>query len=398
MPRLFNVLIHLFAAISIYIILVVGLGWLWRIGTSMDYDRINSVLISLSYSFLTGYLVFLFTVHFPSKRRSKKIGIIVANKLSSIVEHRVQPCLRVFVPPQRYNEAFSDQELINQYEQGDLHRSTFYTSLNHYNSVIEYLCGIKETILHDIDGIINVYSQDMSEDLLNWFEELKKDNVFNLCIAYTTLINLRVANHIQNENTTPDENKELAKGLILFRDSILDKISIIQKESKRKQMKQSIFKSSVSINDEEVDSAYFEQNKAKWTFFNERLHMETVFSQRVNFVLLLFPVLVTAFCAVKGHTERLIISIAGVITLLAFYIPLKRTFFKLDIIQQITYKIKIGDSVEKNPIKFVDNCFRQISAFKRFPDISSYSIIMWGIALMILVMLVLLFLVFFHAL
>ena len=140
-----------------------------------------------------------------------------------------------------------------------------------------------------------------------------------------------------------------------------------------------------------INKAYKAQIKGEWTFFNERLHMETVFSQRVNFILLLFPILVVTFVRVSGSAERLIISITGFIVLMIFYIPLIRTFFKLDTLQKITYKIEIDGSEKNNPITFLQRYFKDQYEeqhkkrifFKR----GSYAVIMYGIAMMICFML-----------
>lgn len=159
------------------------------------------------------------------------------------------------------------------------------------------------------------------------------------------------------------------------------------------------FSLDVDINEEDVAKAFEVQELGKWSFYEERIHMETVFSQRVNFLLLLFPVLVAAFCtAGKSSPERLIISIAGFVTLLLFYIPLKRTFFKLDIILKISYKIKMGDSIDNNPINYLHNHYVKIPSCKRFPDFSSYSLIMWGILFMMIFMFVLVLLTLFQVL
>ncbi len=145
----------------------------------------------------------------------------------------------------------------------------------------------------------------------------------------------------------------------------------------------------------DINKAYLAQKKEGWTFFNERLHMETVFSQRVNFILLLFPILVTTFVRVTGFPERLIISITGVGVLSVFYIPLVRTFFKLDTLQKITYKIEMSGAEENNPISFIQKQFEKQFAGQHknrlFFKSGSYSIIMYGIAGMIFFMIVLVF-------
>ena len=158
----------------------------------------------------------------------------------------------------------------------------------------------------------------------------------------------------------------------------------------------SYFHPEVKIDETSVMKAYEAQKQTQsWSFFDERIHMETVFSQRVNFVLLLFPVLVAAFCAMNGKTERLLIAIAGVVVLLSFYLPLLRTYFKLDIAQQITYKITMCE-LENNPIVFIHKQFNSLPKNRKIINKSSYSTIMTGIAVMIIFMLLLAILTLFN--
>ena len=148
------------------------------------------------------------------------------------------------------------------------------------------------------------------------------------------------------------------------------------------------FKSNVDINNELIEKAYNAQKDHQWTFFNERLHLENLFSQRVNFILFLFPVMITAFCAV-GSGQKQIISLAGVVTLLVFYVPLIRTYFKLDIIQKICYRIPMDGSLENNPSQIIHDYYESLPKYKKVLDKSSPALFMIGIAIMILFMLLL---------
>ena len=113
------------------------------------------------------------------------------------------------------------------------------------------------------------------------------------------------------------------------------------------------------------------------------------FGGHINFLLLLFPALVTVFCSVSQPWQRLVTAGAGLLALLVFYVPLIRTYFKLDIIQKITYKIKVGGNLDSNPIVFIQKQFKKLPRRKRLIDASSYSLIMWGLASMIVFMLAL---------
>lgn len=148
------------------------------------------------------------------------------------------------------------------------------------------------------------------------------------------------------------------------------------------------FKAQMNLDAQAVREAYEAQKEMKWTFFDERLHMESLFSQRMNFLLLVFPVLVAAFFSVNADewVNKLCIAGTGLIIMLVFYLLLKRTFFKLDILQQITYKIPAGNSDKYNPMMFTHNLFLGIHRCKKLREFSSYSIAMYGIVFMLCVM------------
>ncbi len=75
------------AIVSIFLILIIGLEakFLW---TELDdpnlADNINKVLLNISYSYITGFLVYLLTVLLPHALRRKKIKSILETKFETI--------------------------------------------------------------------------------------------------------------------------------------------------------------------------------------------------------------------------------------------------------------------------------------------------------------------------
>lgn len=70
--------------VTVYVILYVGLGLLWPLGVSANYKNINSVLLNLSYSYVSALIFFLFYELFPAKSREKKAFQICESQLSDI--------------------------------------------------------------------------------------------------------------------------------------------------------------------------------------------------------------------------------------------------------------------------------------------------------------------------
>ena len=59
-----------------YIICYVGLGWFWSLGSSDNFERINKVLINLSYSYMAGFCFYILVEYFPKKVAQKKAYIV----------------------------------------------------------------------------------------------------------------------------------------------------------------------------------------------------------------------------------------------------------------------------------------------------------------------------------
>ncbi len=73
--------------ISLYILFCVGLGWFWTIGSSTNYERINQVLLNLSYSYIAGLIFYIFIEYIPKKIAAKKAFNIWKNQLVNIYLH-----------------------------------------------------------------------------------------------------------------------------------------------------------------------------------------------------------------------------------------------------------------------------------------------------------------------
>lgn len=155
--------------------------------------------------------------------------MIVAEKMQHLVDNRITPCLRVFVPISKYNDSYTDQELVNLYESGDLLSPVTMSWLNQAHSAIDYICICNDNVIHEIDGMIDKYGHDLSVDLLKRLEEIKKNPGLVNGKSYATLIRVRQTSKEHNGNTTPEENKIIAKGFIALREDMLHIIESLKK-------------------------------------------------------------------------------------------------------------------------------------------------------------------------
>ena len=65
--KIINLILCLLTLCAGYIILTVGLGWFWTIGSFENADRINQVLLNLSYSYIAGWIFYLLVLYFQHK-------------------------------------------------------------------------------------------------------------------------------------------------------------------------------------------------------------------------------------------------------------------------------------------------------------------------------------------
>ncbi len=84
--RILNLTIYLLLFISIWIILSVGLNLIPVFEIDISYEkaeRINRVIINVSYSYLAGYIMYLLTVSLPSFRRKKTMIPLINNYINT---------------------------------------------------------------------------------------------------------------------------------------------------------------------------------------------------------------------------------------------------------------------------------------------------------------------------
>lgn len=223
-----NIVVTILAIISLYIICVVGLGWFWHVGYSNKADQINGVLLNLSYSFITGYVVYLGTVLIPVTLRRKKVKRIVLHELKKLKKDRIIPCIHIFTRAAEYNNSFTDEQYIDQYREGNILGQSFFCSIQSIPSVMSALLTYRREILTTVDMIINKYSTDIPEELLAWLESIDENNAIQTIFADHRLIEIRRSNGIGNQNTTPEENATLAKALIDLRNDFQNHIAELE--------------------------------------------------------------------------------------------------------------------------------------------------------------------------
>ena len=99
----------------------------------------------------------------------------------------------------------------------------------------------------------------------------------------------------------------------------------------------------------EITRIYHEQCKEqRWSFSNEREHMENLFCQRLNFLLIVYSLIVAGLVATNARSLFIGILLAGTAITFLMGLSLWRACSKLLVMFAICYRI------ENHPIELVD--------------------------------------------
>ena len=147
MRSISNLILVILTVISFYVILYVGLGFGWPVGTSENYERINKVLENLSYSYLAGCIFYVLTVSVPYRLRRHKLDKVLHSKISIIVGklQDSKQCVRSLSEFQN-NIFLSDAEMLDRMESTSFSTPSS-MSFFYGNNIASYLNSQKKEIL-----------------------------------------------------------------------------------------------------------------------------------------------------------------------------------------------------------------------------------------------------------
>lgn len=94
------------------------------------------------------------------------------------------------------------------------------------------------------------------------------------------------------------------------------------------------------ITDEEVRNAFAKQKSFEtWNFYDEREFIENLLSQRFNYLLLVYSLFITAFAAIDGKENKLIILGTGIALNFLISLTIYRGYVKLDVNLKILHSL-----------------------------------------------------------
>ena len=90
----------------------------------------------------------------------------------------------------------------------------------------------------------------------------------------------------------------------------------------------------------EIREAYnYQKENLDWTFYSEREFVETLFSNRFNYLLLVYSLFVTAFATIDGRVNKLIILSLGLLIVFLISLTIYRAYVKLIINLKILHSL-----------------------------------------------------------
>jgi len=95
------------------------------------------------------------------------------------------------------------------------------------------------------------------------------------------------------------------------------------------------------LSDQQINDALkFQNDHSSWSFYSERELLETVISQRINFVITVFALFITAAATVRTDYHLRIVLCLGATLVFLLLLSIYRVHIRLDIVQKILYKAK----------------------------------------------------------
>lgn len=184
MSKLINIFLIGITFLSIYAIAYIGLGWFWAWGTSGNYQRVNQVIINLSYSYLAGLIFYLLTSYFPYMIKRNKLKKPIIEKLRTI-ERKLEDSAKCVFPMPSWNHVdLTEDALVQQFSKLSINDPSAYSAVGMNMSIIDHLTSQRNNIIDIINGVLE-YKDYLSEEQLLAIEKIKDSNYFSVLKVFS---------------------------------------------------------------------------------------------------------------------------------------------------------------------------------------------------------------------
>lgn len=184
MKRIINIILWISGVISLYIILCVGLEWFWTIGFFENAEKINQVLINLSYSYFAGLFFFLLVTQLPYIYKKEKFKPVINEKVKNI-NSQIFACVQTFERVEiAQNINITKDELSEIINKTGMYENSFYAIVAGYQmNNFQFLVSTREQILGIISSIKD-YKEYINEEKIINIEKIKDSSFLHLISHY----------------------------------------------------------------------------------------------------------------------------------------------------------------------------------------------------------------------
>ena len=187
MEKITKIVLWILSLLCLYAIGYIGLGWFWSWGELIDYQRVNSVFLNLSYSYLAGLIFYLLVSYFPYKLRQNKFKPIINSKIE-ILFRKINSCVVTFHTEDKESliQDITLQKLKEIICGNDLYNLSYYGKAVAYQmNNFQFLCETRQGVFTLIESIL-LYREYMSGVDIAHIEGIKDSPYFNMIKVYET--------------------------------------------------------------------------------------------------------------------------------------------------------------------------------------------------------------------
>lgn len=185
MKKIISIILYLLTLSSGYIILTIGLGWFWTIGSCENADRINQVLLNLSYSYIAGWIFYLLVTYFPEMQRKITLRLALQLKIEDL-RQQINACIQTFAKDEDWHlvDTITKEQLIRLITNANMYANSYYASIVGFQqNHLQFLHATRSNVFELIEQIL-FYKEYLSAEQLLLLEKIQDSTYFHLTKVY----------------------------------------------------------------------------------------------------------------------------------------------------------------------------------------------------------------------
>lgn len=194
----------------LYAIVVIRLGYGWKIGSCDNAANINIVIENLSYSYLAGCIFYIFTSTLPNYYKLRKLEPTIQSKLKLILGKLEESKKQAFALTD-YNSVHTDEDYIERMRNTSLNTMCALEPLVYHGLTIgSVMKRLKEAALVEISDILR-YQDYMTEEQVIAVASLTDSAYFNVLKAIGTPMFDQPENRVKVAESLLEEINKIKK-------------------------------------------------------------------------------------------------------------------------------------------------------------------------------------------